>query len=539
MSTSDSQPDLLVNEELVAYLDGELSPEESRRVEERLALDADYRQRLRDFDQAWEALDALPATNVDDHFARTTIEMVAVAAQRDIAERSQKVAAATRSRMLWWLAAGLAVAVLGFAVTWFLLPDPDDTLIANLPVVQQFDALSHLSQPGDVEFLRTLSQQVPLEKLAHDTAAIDGDLKTWRDVSQAPPSQRRQFVAKLSSDQKADLAERLGRFKEMAAYPAHREQLEQIRQLERTVRQDELLQRTLLAYGNWLATRPAWEQEDLHVLSAEERASFVRRLVREDEERALRHLSNEDKTNLRNRILEVYRDRRPAFERAMRRRERDIRIQLHGSELRDALMVIWWNLFLSDEKDDEVEERLVNALSPEQQEYWRNLPERGRGRGNRRRMQLVQWIHETIKPRLGPEDLEKFFTEKLDNNQREQLLKLPSDQFQSQLEKLYLAHELGVQNAAEWLNEFGPGAGMSLGPPGPGGPGGRGGPRNGRRDRDRDRRDGDRPPRDEFGSGPPEPEKERSPERDEHSERQPPSDDPPPPQPAGSPQQEP
>jgi anti-sigma factor RsiW len=42
-SITDPQSDL-PSEELVAYLDGELSPEDSRRVEERLAQDADYRQ---------------------------------------------------------------------------------------------------------------------------------------------------------------------------------------------------------------------------------------------------------------------------------------------------------------------------------------------------------------------------------------------------------------------------------------------------------------------------------------------------------------
>ena len=70
-------------EELVAYLDGELPPEECRHIEARLAADADYRQQLRDLDQAWEALDALPTRKANDDFARTTMELVTVAAQAD------------------------------------------------------------------------------------------------------------------------------------------------------------------------------------------------------------------------------------------------------------------------------------------------------------------------------------------------------------------------------------------------------------------------------------------------------------------------
>ena len=45
-------------------------------------------QQLRDLDQAWEALDALPATSPGDDFARTTIEMVTLAAQEDQQQRT-------------------------------------------------------------------------------------------------------------------------------------------------------------------------------------------------------------------------------------------------------------------------------------------------------------------------------------------------------------------------------------------------------------------------------------------------------------------
>ena len=88
MSTSDLQPDDARTEELVAYLDGELPDEAARLVEQRLATDDDYRRQLGELDQAWSALEALPTPTVDDKFARTTIEMVALAAQRDLTQQS-------------------------------------------------------------------------------------------------------------------------------------------------------------------------------------------------------------------------------------------------------------------------------------------------------------------------------------------------------------------------------------------------------------------------------------------------------------------
>ena len=87
-SVANPQSDPPNNDELVAYLDGELPPEECRVVEERLATDEEYRQQLRDLDQAWEALNALPAATVDDGFARTTIELACVQAEEDLTQQT-------------------------------------------------------------------------------------------------------------------------------------------------------------------------------------------------------------------------------------------------------------------------------------------------------------------------------------------------------------------------------------------------------------------------------------------------------------------
>src|SRR6185295_10566300 len=104
-SVLDPQPDPPPTDELVAYLDGELPPDDCRRVESRLATDDEYRQQLHELDRAWEALDALPANAVDDGFARTTIELACVAAEADLTEHKSIVKAAKRSRARLWMAA--------------------------------------------------------------------------------------------------------------------------------------------------------------------------------------------------------------------------------------------------------------------------------------------------------------------------------------------------------------------------------------------------------------------------------------------------
>ena len=111
----------------------------------------------------------------------------------------------------------------------------------------------------------------------------------------------------------------MNRFNELGKKPEKQQQLQQLRQLERTIRQaddGEQLQRTLLAYGSWLADRQPGEQEDLRVLPADERIALIQRYVREDEERALRHLSDDDAKKLRNEVFATYERRKDDFERA-------------------------------------------------------------------------------------------------------------------------------------------------------------------------------------------------------------------------------
>ena len=72
-----------MNEQLVAYLDGELDDESSRQIEERLTSDSTLREQLGQLERTWDALDELEQIEVDEEFAQTTIEMVAVAAERN------------------------------------------------------------------------------------------------------------------------------------------------------------------------------------------------------------------------------------------------------------------------------------------------------------------------------------------------------------------------------------------------------------------------------------------------------------------------
>jgi anti-sigma factor RsiW len=154
-------------EELVAYLDGELTPQESRAVEEKLARDETYRLRLRDLQQADDVLDVLPRADVDENFTRSTVEIVALRVEDDIEEQEQQT-----SRTRWWSLGGLALGVLvalgvGYGVVGTLVSRPNEKLLRDLPVIDNIDLYRHAES---IEFLRRLDH----EQLFEDGEVSDG-----------------------------------------------------------------------------------------------------------------------------------------------------------------------------------------------------------------------------------------------------------------------------------------------------------------------------------------------------------------------------
>jgi len=87
-------------EQIVAYLDGELSPAEALQVEHQLAEDDLFRQEVAGIERAWSALDILPNATVDDRFAQTTMELVVGAAREDVLEKTRALPVMRRRNLL-------------------------------------------------------------------------------------------------------------------------------------------------------------------------------------------------------------------------------------------------------------------------------------------------------------------------------------------------------------------------------------------------------------------------------------------------------
>lgn len=145
-----------VHEHLVAYLDGELDAETSRRVDDLLSTDPQVRKDVAELDASWNLLEKLPRSELGEDFTKTTLELVAQQAEAEVAEQD---AVRPRRRMIGGaiLLVGMFLAGLfGFLATDKLSPSQNDVLKANLPVIQQLD---QLEQIGDFQFLQELRKQ--------------------------------------------------------------------------------------------------------------------------------------------------------------------------------------------------------------------------------------------------------------------------------------------------------------------------------------------------------------------------------------------
>jgi anti-sigma factor RsiW len=143
-----------LREELVAYLDGELDAEQSRRIEQRVAVEPDARHMLQELDRTWHMLDELDSPVTSEEFTRTTLEMVALAAVKD-AEQARAEAPQRRRRAGLWSITGLvSAAAAGFLIVTSFLPDPNAPLLRDLPILENFE---HYREIESVDFLRALS----------------------------------------------------------------------------------------------------------------------------------------------------------------------------------------------------------------------------------------------------------------------------------------------------------------------------------------------------------------------------------------------
>jgi hypothetical protein len=139
---------------LVAYIDGELTEVESQAIATKLSLSATARREVELLEKTWELLDHLPRPKAPEDFtARTLTQVGRLATQRlqlksTISRVLERLARAALAALISLLAFGL-----GFLLTRWVWPDPTARLARELPIAEHLDEFRDV---GTMDFLEKI-----------------------------------------------------------------------------------------------------------------------------------------------------------------------------------------------------------------------------------------------------------------------------------------------------------------------------------------------------------------------------------------------
>ena len=279
---SEEETQILINEELTAYLDGELAGEELSAVEQRLQDDPSYLAQMQKLQQSWDLLDVLPATQGYDGFVKTTMELAAGDSDRDFKKKSWMGKGLLTKLAMFLLLPG-AVFASGYAVTNQQITAPYRQLIRELPLIENHDRYSKMN--FEIDFLTKLNEaslftrEVALS-FPMDSSELMPDLDEKREDSLSTETikDRRLRLNEMQPEQIEALKRSQEKFEELpedrkrATADFHQQLLNQENKNQ--------LARTMVAYYDWLKSLGPTERiEVLDQVDIDARIEMIARKI--------------------------------------------------------------------------------------------------------------------------------------------------------------------------------------------------------------------------------------------------------------------
>ena len=296
MSIEETQ--YLVNEQLTAYLDGELSGEELSSVEQRLQDDPEYLSQMQQLQLSWDLLDVLPPTRSDDAFVKTTMELVVQDCDRDLKKRSWVGKGLLTKVALLFLLPG-AVFASGYAVTSQHITEPYRQLIRELPLIENHDRYSKLNL--DIEFLKQLNEaslftrEVVLS-FPSDSSGLMPDLHEKREavLSTETIKDREARLAEMQPQQIEALKRNQEKFDQLTEN--RKEAMADFHQQLIAEKNKDQLARTMVAYYGWL--RSLGDTERIEVLDEVDSQTRIEMVAEKIEQQNLKKFGKAGATML-------------------------------------------------------------------------------------------------------------------------------------------------------------------------------------------------------------------------------------------------
>lgn len=213
----DDSPIDELDEQLVAYLDGELATLERDVLESRLGRDPELRNRLRTLQNGWDMLDELPMATPSPILLESTIRMAAIEASQGIAAKPTTGGIVSnhwlKSKFFW--AALMTVAFFGVGMAAARVRERQQfrSQLAQLPVAMHVDAYLNAT---DLPLMRTL-MQLPQWQDAVQIAERFGewDFALHGRIDQATVSERVQLLQELPIEHQQVVMQAWQRFEKL------------------------------------------------------------------------------------------------------------------------------------------------------------------------------------------------------------------------------------------------------------------------------------------------------------------------------------
>jgi len=150
-------------ENLVAYLDSELSPEEAAEIDQALVDSPVARNEVEMLTRTWEMLELLPNQTASDEFTQTTMQTARLSEQTEPAFSLEEYYPQIRAGLmaLTWLVCVTLASWAGFMIANAWTPNPADQLVRDLPVIENYNQYHSLevNDTDKLDFLRELDKR--------------------------------------------------------------------------------------------------------------------------------------------------------------------------------------------------------------------------------------------------------------------------------------------------------------------------------------------------------------------------------------------
>ena len=210
----DDSPIDELDELLVAYLDGELPPEERSVLETRLGRDSSLRKRLRTLQHGWDMLDELPMATPSAVLLESTIRMAAMeASQGKSSTAASRASNWLRSKNLW--VALVTVLCLGVGVAGARVRERQQfrSQLSQLPTAMHVDAYLNAN---DIDLMRRLMQSPQWMKTVEIAERFgEWDFSLHQKIDEASVSQRNQLLQELPIEHQQIVMQSWQRFEKL------------------------------------------------------------------------------------------------------------------------------------------------------------------------------------------------------------------------------------------------------------------------------------------------------------------------------------